>query len=85
MQGADSENSPLPLLFLLAPKRKAFVCGTGHYVKVLVVLKLAPKRLFVSGVILVSPSFPPGFPPPCPIRVQSSHHAGLTLQFYKIF
>ena len=43
-----------------------------------VVLKHASNKLFVSGVILTSPSFPPGFPPPCPIRVQSSHHAGLT-------
>ena len=41
-------------------------------VKLFVVFEHAPNMLFVSEVILISPSFPPGFPPPCPIRVSSS-------------
>ena len=56
-----------------------------YSIKLFVILKHASNRLFVSRVILISPSFPPGFPPPCPIRVQSSHHAGLTTHPYKSF
>ena len=41
---------PLPLLFLLASKRKAFVCDPRHSIKVLVVFGDAPNKLFVSGV-----------------------------------
>ena len=42
-------------------------------------------QTFRPRVILISPSFPSGFPPPCPIRVQSSHHAGLAAHSYKRF
>ena len=79
MQGADSENSPLPFSLPFAPKRKinflirlkakhplvfislpernltpfalkrkAFVCDTGHSVKVLVVFGDASNKLSVS-------------------------------------
>ena len=41
---------PLPLLFLLAPKRKAFVCDPRHFIKVLIVFRHATNRLLVSGV-----------------------------------
>ena len=35
-----------------------------HSIKLFVVFKYATNKLFVSGVILISPSFPSGFPPP---------------------
>ena len=38
----------------------------ARYIKLFVVFKDASNKLFVSGVILISPSFPSGFPPPCP-------------------
>ena len=54
-------------------------------IRLFIVFKHASNRLLVSGVSKNSPSFPSGFPPPCPIRVQSSHHAGLTLHLYTSF
>ena len=62
-----------------------FAARRSSRFEVFVALRHAHNKLLISGVILISPSFPSGFPPPCPIGVQSSHHAGLTLHLYKSF
>ena len=62
---ARAERFPAPRLNCLTLRRNCTRSECSSFSKTL-------SQTFRPRVILISPSFPSGFPPPCPIRVQSS-------------